>query len=67
MSFSLRNKMADSVHVYHARKIHVEPPYDLLKTDRGIQLAPEICLRIAEEIIKSNPKLVAGLMGLSKV
>ena len=52
---------------YHSKEIHAEPSYDLLKTDVGIQLAPEICLRVVEEVIKSNPQAIVGLMGLSKV
>ena len=53
--------------VYSLGQIDADQPSKLATPDGGIQLAPEIWLRIAEKVIKSDPKAVASLMVLSKV
>jgi hypothetical protein len=44
-------------------------PYlgNLLKSNGGIELAPEICLKIAEAVIELDPKNVLFLLLTSKV
>jgi hypothetical protein len=40
---------------------------ELLQSDGGIQLLPEICLRIAEDVVSSDARFVLSLLQLSKV
>ena len=41
--------------------------FNLLRSPGGIDLVPEVCLRVAEHAIDEDPKAAAVLLGVSKV
>lgn len=40
---------------------------NLLQSDGGVQLLPEICLKIVEDVVRSDARFAGSLLQVSKV
>ena len=57
--------------VFHSEsdqnKNEMPSSWNLFRSDGGIELVPEICLLIAEQLVDDDPKAVRSLLLVSKV